>query len=200
MEPRCDVPTHLTQKHHTSGLYERSTHPSSETELQQLLSGRCIENRWKGREWVLTGECASETTRSFGHRRKIVVCWWYRRNLGNWGIVYFRKLEDHLRGRSSSPLFPSLLQGPNLLKGDTLRGWRLRVGGGRLGLVSTWRAARTRAGTARRASVQDNTTWRKGDGWKLRSVQVRVFTWQTFTNTHETWSVWDNRNLIWWII
>lgn len=26
MEPRCDVPAHLTQKHHTSGFCERGSH------------------------------------------------------------------------------------------------------------------------------------------------------------------------------
>ena len=165
-------------------------------------------NRKDGREWVLTSECSSETTGSFGHCGMVVGRRWYRRYLGNGGIVYFRKLEDHPRGSSSSPLFPSLLQGPNLLKGDTLWGWRLRVGGGRLGLVSTWRAARTRAGTAAWASVQDNTTWRNREGQKNQSsasrsaftcearVGVQVLSkallwfselsWQTSTTTQKT--------------
>lgn len=124
------------------------------------------EDRKEGSDWILTGERASETTRSFGHRGMVVGCRWYRRYLGHGSIVYFGKLEDHSRGRSSSPLFSSLLQGPNLLKGDTLWGWRLRVGGGRLGLVSTWRAARTWTGTTGWASIQDNTTWRNRVGEK----------------------------------
>lgn len=93
--------------------------------------------------------------------------------LGDRSIVYFRELEDHSGWRSSSPLFPSLLQGPNLLKGDTLWGWRLWVGGGRLGLVSTWRAARTWAGTAGRAGIQDNTTW------KSRAEQKESVHWSS---------------------
>lgn len=196
MKPRCDVPAHLAQKHHTSCLCERSTHPSLETQIQQLLSGKGIKDRKVGHELVLTGECPSETTRSFSHCGMTVVCWWYCCNWGNWCIVYFRKLEDHLGRRSSSPLFPSLLQGPNLLKGDTLRGWRLRVGGGWLGLVSTWRAARAWAGAARWASIQDNTTWRKRDGWKCRltgwSVCLADFYKRTQNTDHfgtmEIWS------------
>lgn len=125
------------------------------------------ENRKEGCNLVLTGERASETTMSFGHCGMVVGSRWHRCYLGDGGIVYFRKLKDHSRGRISSPMLPSLLQGPNFLKGATLWGWRLRVGGGRLGLVSTWRAARTRAGTAGRASVQDNATWRNRGGWKV---------------------------------
>lgn len=33
MEPGCDVPTHLTQKHHTSGLCEKGIRPSSGREI-----------------------------------------------------------------------------------------------------------------------------------------------------------------------
>lgn len=91
-------------------------------------------------------------------------CRWCCCNVGNWSIVYFRKLKDHFGGRSSSPLLPSPLQRPNLLKGATLWGWGLRMGGGRLGLVPTGRAARTGAGTTRRACIQDHTTWRNTEG------------------------------------
>lgn len=103
----------------------------------------------------------------------VVGRWWHSHNLRSWSTVNFGKLKDHFRGRCSSPWLPSLLQGSDLLKGDTLRGWRLRVGGGRLGLVSTWRAARTRTGTSRRASVQDNTTWKSREGPKL-SAQAQT--------------------------
>lgn len=134
-----------------------------------------VQNKVKYRgeqEWgmVLTGERASETTRSFGHCGMVVGCGWHCCDLGNWSVVYFRKLKDHSRWRISSPLLPSLLQGPNFLKGDTLWGWRLRVGGGRLGLVSTWGAARTRAGTAWWTSIQDNTTLRDRQGQRVSSL------------------------------
>lgn len=39
MEPRGDVAAHLTQKHHTSGFYQRSTQPSSERETQRQGAG-----------------------------------------------------------------------------------------------------------------------------------------------------------------
>lgn len=149
-------------------MKEAYIHQHWEIQYKKCWQVNAEENR-KDIEGVLTGECASEATRSLGHCGMIVGCRWYRRYLRNGSIVYFRKLEDHSRGRSSSPLFPSLLQGPNLLKGDTLWGWRLRVGGGRLGLVSTWRAARTRAGTAGRTSIQDDTTWRNIEGQKKKT-------------------------------
>lgn len=156
-------------------IREAYNHNQREKYNDKLLAGKRRGEREGGRcVCVLTGERASETTRSFGHCGMVVGCRWYRRYLGNWSIVYFRKLEDHFWGRSSSPLFPSLPQGPNLLKGDTLWGRGLRVGGGRLGLVSTWRTARTWAGTARRASVQDNTTWRNREKQKLISL---IFIW-----------------------
>lgn len=129
-------------------------------------------NRVEGCNLELTGECASQTTRSLSHCWVVVGCRWHRCYLGNGGIVYFRKLKDHSRGRISSPLLSPLLQGPNFLKGDTLWRWRLRVGGGRLGLVSAWGAARARAGTARWASIQDNTTWRRREGLKVSSPSL----------------------------
>lgn len=204
-------------KRHTSIIRERNT-------ITKCWQIHIEENRKEGSEWILTGERASETTRSFGHCGVAVGCRWYRRYLGNGSIVYFRKLEDHSRGRSSSPLFPSMLQGPNLLKGATLWGWRLRVGGGRLGLVSTWRAARTWAGTAGRASIQDNTTWRNREGQKTQFTDLHLgrrshaqCEWECkcwamlyfnsvsllgrLSETHiKPWSCWDNGNLIWWII
>lgn len=169
MEPRRDVPAYLAQKHHTSRLCERGTHASSSegnaiTKCKVKLN---IEEEWGV---VLTGERASETTRSFGHCGMVVGCGWHCCDLGNWSVVYFRKLKDHSRWRISSPLLPSLLQGPNFLKGDALWGWRLRVGGGRLGLVSTWGAARTWAGTAWWTSVQDNTTLRDRQGQRVSSL------------------------------
>lgn len=195
-------------------MKEAYIHQHWEIQYKKCWQVNAEENR-TDIEGVLTGECASEATRSLGHCGMIVGCRWYRRYLRNGSIVYFRKLEDHSRGRSSSPLFPSLLQGPNLLKGDTLWGWRLRVGGGRLGLVSTWRAARTRAGTAGRTSIQDDTTWRNIEGQKKKNwvhwttsrtmftstmwVGVEVLsdallwfnepTWQVSTTTHKTLSV-----------
>lgn len=213
MEARCDVPTHLAQKHHTSGFYERSIYIIRERNtVRKYGKGNIEENRKEGSECVLTGERASETTRSFSHCGMAVGCRRYC-HLGNGSIVYFGKLEDQFRGRSPSPPFPSLLQGSNLVKGATLWGWRLRMGGGRLGLVSTWGAARTRAGTAGRASVQDNTTWRNREGRKLSEL---IFIWVMFSctmwcssveqcstliQTHtKARSCLDNRNLIWWII
>lgn len=161
-------------------LHKSTIPPVSVTEaadrniITKLWQVNKEENRKEKRKQVLTGECAGKAARPFGHCGIVVCWWWYRCNLGDWSIVYFRKLKDHFGGSSSSPLFSSLLQGSNLLKGDTLRGWRLWVGGGRLGLVSTWRAARTRTGTARRTSVQDNTTWRNREGWEL---SLLIFIW-----------------------
>lgn len=70
------------------------------------------------------------------------------------------ELEDPLGGRRSGVGLTTGLQGADLLEGDGLRGGRLGVGGGRLCLVPAGGTARAGAGTAGRASVQYDTTWR----------------------------------------
>ena len=175
----------------------------------------------EGGKWVLTGECASETTRPFSHCGVAVGSRGYRRKLGDWSTVHFRKLKDHFGGSSSSPLFASLLQGSNLLKGATLGGWGLRVGRRRLGLVTTWRAARTWTGTAAWAGVQDDTTWGSREEvktqfpdlylghcshaqcrWECERWAMLHFDAESLLGRRSqtnTKPFWDGRKLIWWI-
>lgn len=91
------------------------------------------------------GKGAIETTGLLGDWWVVVVC---RCRVGP--IVDVWKLKDHFGGRRapSIPIPAMPLQGSDLLKGDTLWGRGLGVGGGRLGLVPAGGAAWTGTGTA----------------------------------------------------
>lgn len=146
---------------------------------------------------ILTGECAGETTGPFSHCWVAVGWRWYRCYLSNLSTAYFRKLKNHFWGDGSSLMFAAMFQGSDLLKGNTLWRWGLRVGGRRLGLVSTWGAARTRTGTSRWAGVQDNTSWRNRDEEKL-SFPIIIWVTVLMRSVGESWAMlhFDALNLL----
>lgn len=75
MEPRGNVPAHLAQEHHTSGLWKKRHNDCDQREKsnQNKLVNRDLKRK-EGCKLALTGECACKTTRSLGDCGVTVGC------------------------------------------------------------------------------------------------------------------------------